>query len=118
MAAKFYKKIKSNGGQAAIETALALPLIIFLIYYAINAYHSIHTGHIGQKYAAMNLYQRMDYRSKIVVDDLDNRLHGKDFMAVRYAEPSGENPKRKIISPNAPSSIVSIIGICKEPGCR
>lgn len=110
------RKFKKNSGQAAIELALALPFLIWLIFYTINAFHSMHTAHVGQKYAAMSLYDRMANRAKFIVDDRANRLHGKEFMAVQYTDPDGRAPQRKIL--RGPATINSVIGICREPACR
>lgn len=111
------KAAKKNRGQATIEMALALPIIITLIFYTINAYYTIHTAHVGQRYAAMNLYQRLNYRSKFVMDDLNNKaqLHNKTFMAVQYGDTEAAPPKRKIIQ--GPVEINNVVGICREPGC-
>lgn len=106
---------KNKKGQATIELALALPMLIWLIFYTINSYHTMHTSHVGQKYAAMSLYERTANRAKIVVDDRDNRLHGREFMAVQYTDSNGRSPKRKILS--GPSEVNTIVGICREPGC-
>jgi hypothetical protein len=103
-------------GQAAIELALSLPFLIWLIFYTINAFYSIHTAHVGQKYAAMSLYDRISHRAKFVVDDREGRLHGKEFMAVQYQDAEGGVPKRKILT--GPIEINTVIGICREPGCR
>ena len=112
-------KNKGRKGQAAIETAFSLPFLIWLIYYTINAFHSIHTAHIGQKSAAMDLYRRIDNRAKFVVDEVAGTLHGKNFMAVEYIDPEGGPPKRKLlISPAANVSMESTVGICREPDCR
>lgn len=106
-------------GQAAIETGLALPFLIYLLYYTINAFHAVHTAHVGQKYAAMNMYQRLNNRSKFVVDDVANRVFDREFMAIQYTDTDGEIPKRKILlDPDAPTRIFNIVGICREPGCN
>ena len=112
------RKLKNRKGQAAIEMALSLPFLIWLIYYTINGFYSIHTAHVAQKYAAMNLWQRMKNQSKFVVDRLEpqGQLHGRDFMAVRYTETDGSLPRRRII--RGPVPIFNIIGICREPGCN
>jgi hypothetical protein len=103
-------------GQAAIEMALSLPFVIWLIYYTINAFYSIHTAHVAQKYAAMGLYTRLDNRAKFVVDDVADQLVPVDYMAVQYLDDQGGPPRRKIIK--GPTQINSIIGICREPGCQ
>ncbi len=102
-------------GQATIELALALPFLIWLIFYTINAFHSLHTAHVAQKYAAMSLYERTANRAKIVIDDRENRVHGREFMAVQYVDSSGREPQRKIVV--GPANINVIVGICREPGC-
>ncbi len=109
-------KLQNQRGQATIELALALPFLIWLIFYSINAFHSLHTSHIGQKYAAMSLYERTANRAKFIVDDRENRVHGRDFMAVQYTDQNGRNPQRKILV--GPSEVNSIVGICREPGCN
>jgi len=96
--------------------ALSLPFLIWLVFYTINAFYSIHTAHVAQKYAAMNLWQRVDKRAKFVVDDVVNQLHNREFMAVKYNEPDGSVPRRKINS--GPILILNIVGLCREPGCR
>jgi hypothetical protein len=106
---------RGQSGQATIELALALPFLIWLIFYTINAYHSLHTAHVGQKYAAMSLYERTANRAKIVVDDRENRLHGREFMAVQYIDAGGGAPKRKIVV--GPAEVNAVVGICREPGC-
>ncbi len=106
---------KNNKGQAAIEMALSLPLIIWLTYYTINAFYSVHTAHVAQKYAALSLWQRIDNRAKFVVDDVANQLHGREYMAVRYTDSEGQSPKRKIVQGG--NTIFNVIGICREPGC-
>jgi hypothetical protein len=108
---------KNRSGQATIEMAMALPIIITLIFYTINAYYSVHTAHVGQRYAAMNLYQRLNHRSKFVMDDLpgQEQLHNKTFMAVQYGDQEGNAPTRKILL--GPIQINTTVGICREPGC-
>lgn len=99
--------------------AFALPFLIWLIYYTINAFHTIHTSHVAQKFAAMNLYQRLANRSKFEVDEIAKTLHNKGFMAVRYLEPSGETPKRRILlETENPPQALNVVGVCKEPGCN
>lgn len=110
--------LKSRKGQAAIETGLALPFFIFLLYYTINAFHSLHTSHVGQKYAAMNMYQRLNHRAQFAVDDVENRVINKEFIAVQYTDSEGEIPKRRILlDPTVPTRILNVVGICREPGC-
>lgn len=115
MAAKRSHRIGSNG-QATIETALALPFLIWLIFYTLNAFHTIHTSHVAQRFAAMNLAQRMQNRAKFIMDDKDNQLHNRGFMAVRYMDPEGKPVVRKILF--GPTQIISIVGVCREPGCN
>lgn len=109
-------KRRNEKGQATIELALALPFLIWLIFYTINAFHTLHTSHIGQKYAAMALYERTANRAKFIVDDRENKVHGREFMAVQYQDANGRNPQRKILV--GPSEVSSIVGICREPGCN
>jgi hypothetical protein len=103
-------------GQATIELALSLPFLIWLIFYALNAFHTLHTSHMGQKYAAMSLYERTANRAKIMIDDRENQLHGRAFMAVQYLDANGAPPKRKILI--GPSTVNSVVGICREPACQ
>jgi hypothetical protein len=111
------KHIKSSRGQAVVEMAFAMPFLIWLVYYTLNACYTIHTSHVAQKYSAMNLYQRINNRSKIVVDDVAGRAISKEFMAVQYLDPSSnKQPQRKIIS--TPRPVNNIVGICREPGCQ
>lgn len=108
-------KLRGKKGQAAIETALALPFVISLIYYTLNAYHSISTAQTGQKFSAMNLYQRLQNRAKFAVDAVENDLHGREFMAVQYTETSGALPKRRILLEGSSGSEINVsIGVCKE----
>src|SRR5688572_3400872 len=107
------KNKRSKRGQATIEMALSLPFLIWLLYYTINGFYTIHTAHVAQKYAAMNLWQRVDNRAKFVMDKLGG-LHNREFMAVRYTEPDGALPRRKINS--GPVTIFNIVGLCREPG--
>lgn len=116
---KLRHQLTGERGQAAVEMAFALPFLIWLIYYTINAFHTIHTSHIAQKYAAMNLYQRLSNRSKFEVDEVAQKLHNKGYMAVRYTDPNGEAPKRKILlQTNNPPQALNVVGVCKEPGCN
>jgi len=102
-------------GQAAIETAFALPFLIWLLYYTLNAYHSLHTGHIAQKYAVMNLYQRLDNRAKFAVDQNANALIRRNYMAVQYTTDQGNLPRRRILlEGSAGLQIDGKVGICKE----
>jgi len=113
------KRLKSRKGQAVVEMAITLPFLIWLIYYTINAYYSMRTAQVGQKYAAMSLYQRTDYRAIFVVDkvaDPAGRLAARNFLAVQYQNPNEQNtPKRKIVK--GPISIQTTVGICREPRC-
>lgn len=110
------KRHRNESGQAAVEMALALPFLIWLLFYMLNAFHTMHSSHIAQKYAAMSLWERIAYRSKFVVDDADNRFHGKEFMAVRFLDKDGRSlPARKIVV--GPSRVNVVVGICREPGC-
>ena len=122
MVARAKYRVLNECGQAAIEMGLTLPLLIWLLYYTLNAFHTIHTGHVGQKYAAMNLYQRLDNQAKFSIDNYENQgrglQHRRDYMAVQYTEPDGRLPRRKIaLDRSQPALINSIMGICKEPGC-
>lgn len=109
-------KLRNKRGQAAIETALALPFVIALIYYTLNAYHSISTAQTGQKFAAMNLYQRLQNRAKFVVDAKANDLHGREYMAVQYTDSNGALPRRRILLEGSAGSEINVsIGVCKEP---
>jgi hypothetical protein len=107
---------KNRTGQAAIELALSLPFVVWLLFYTFNAFYTLHTAHIAQKYAAMSLYERIAYRSKYVVDDVANVLHGKEYMAVQYEDVNGRLPERKIIA--GPSEVNNTVGICREPACQ
>lgn len=107
---------KKQKGQAVIEMALALPWIIWLFFYTINAYQQIKTHHVAQKYAAMNMYQRLRNQAKFNTDRLNTtgEAHGQTFMAVQYMDAaSGDVPKRKIIF--GPTDVVNIVGTCLEP---
>jgi hypothetical protein len=106
---------RGRRGQATIELALSLPFLIWLIFYTINAYHSLHTSHVAQRYAAMSLYERTANRAKFVIDDRENRVHGREFMAVQYTDVGGGTPRRKIVV--GPSDVNTVVGICREPGC-
>lgn len=104
-------------GQAVVEMALAMPFLIWLIYYTLNAFYTIHTSHIAQKYSAMNLYQRLSNRSKFVIDDVEQKVVGRKFMAVQYMEPgTNRPPQRKIIA--GPNQVNNIVGICRERECN
>jgi hypothetical protein len=111
------KHTKGRKGQAVVEMAFAMPFLIWLVYYTLNAFYTIHTSHVAQKYSVMNLYQRINNRSKIIVDDVAGRPFSKEFMAVQYLDPSSNRqPQRKIIS--TPRPVNNIVGICREPGCQ
>lgn len=115
------RPLKNKKGQAVVEMAISLPLIIWIIYYTLNAYFTFRTSQVGQKYAAMNLHQRLDYRAIYVVDKVAEpnrgRLANREYIAVQYQDFENQNsPERKIIK--GPISIKTTIGICREPGCR
>ena len=111
------KHISNRKGQAVVEMALAMPFLIWLIYYTLNSFYTIHSSHIAQKYSAMNLYQRLDNRSKFVVDDVANQVVSRSFIAVQYNDPStGKPPQRKIVA--GPNNVNNVVGICREPGCN
>ncbi len=110
------KLYKNKKGQATIELALSLPFIIWLIYYTLNAFYTMHTAHVSQQYSEMNLNERLNHRSKMVVDDFDNKAVTKDFMAVRYTDGENNAPLRKIVSGRI--EVKTKVGICKEPGCN
>ncbi len=111
------KIIKSrNQGQATIELALSLPFLIWLAYYTLNAFYAMHTGHVAQQYAAMNLNERINHRSKMVADDFANKAVTKDYLAVRYTDGENNAPVRKIVSGRI--EVKTKVGICKEPECK
>lgn len=112
------KRLAKNNqkGQAAIEMALFLPFLIWLMYYTLNAFFSIHTAHVGQKYAAMNMYERLNNRAQFVVDDVATSLTARNFIAVQYTDVEGNLPTRKILL--GPTRINTSIGICREPSCN
>ncbi len=108
---------KGIRGQATIELALSLPFLIWLIAYTFLAYTSIHSSHVAQRYAAMNVYKRLNNRAQFVMDDVENKLHNKSFMAVQYTETDGSTlPTRKIMF--GPMKVDNIFGVCREPGCQ
>jgi Flp pilus assembly protein TadG len=112
-------KTKKIRGQAAIEAALALPMLIYLLYYTLNAFQAIHTSHTGQKYAAMNLYQRLDNRSKFAVDDIAQQAFTKTFMAVQYTNVDQTLPGRRILLEHQGAiRLNNVVGICREPMCN
>jgi hypothetical protein len=116
-------KLKNKKGQAAIEMALCLPFIVWLIYYTLNAYHMIHTSHVAQKFAAQNLYQRLENRAQFVVDQVAGNGRGqlvdKSFLAVEYEDPeTNRPPKRRILLDPFRTEMVNRVGICREPDCR
>ena len=96
--------------------ALAMPFLIWLMYYTVNAFHAIHTSHIAQKYAAMNVYQRLNNRSKFAVDDVAHTTFTKTFIGVRYTDEEGRPPRRKINSGTI--NVNNVVGICREPDCN
>ncbi len=108
--------LRKDAGQATIELALTLPFLIWLLAYTFNAFYMMHTAHVGQKYAAMHLYKRLNNRAQFVMDDVDNNLVSKKFMAVQYVDGTGAAPKRRIMF--APKPIENTVGICREPGCQ
>ncbi len=109
--------LKNRRGQAVIEMAISLPFIIWLLFYTINAYFSVHTAQIGQKYAAMGTFQRIDNRANFVVDGVSNSLSQRKFTAVQYQSADGAGqPQRKII--RGPITIRTVIGVCREPRCN
>ncbi len=110
------KRIQNRKGQAVIEMTMAMPFLIWLMYYTINAFYSVHSSHIAQKYAAMNMYQRLNNHSKFAVDDFEDRAFDREFIAVRYTDPDGKIPQRKILV--GPNSVNNVVGICREPGCN
>lgn len=112
------RKSKHLRGQATIETALSLPFLIWLLYYTLNAFNYVHSAHIGQKFAAMNLYERLDNRAKFSVDSLADREHGREFMGVQYTDEQGQEPRRNIINSGNRTTLKVRVGICKEPSCR
>jgi hypothetical protein len=115
MVAKF--KFGNQRGQAAIEAAFTLPFLIFLLYYTLNAFQAIHTSHVGEKYAAMNMYERLDNRAKFAVDDLAHSAFTKTYMAVQYGNMNQQPPQRRILL-QGQLSIYNVVGICREPGCK
>ena len=108
----------SQRGQAAIEIAFFMPFFILLLLYIFNAFLSIHSAHIGQKYAAMNLGQRMRHRSKYIVDYVAGQVVQKQFLAVEYQSETGGAPRRRIADAGGQISINTNIGICREPRCQ
>ena len=111
-------KSKKRSGQATIETALALPFLIWLLYYTLNAFQYIHTHHVGQKFAAMNMYERLANRAKFSVDAKADQVHSSDFIAVRYTDPEGNPTRRNILDSGNNTTVNTVIGICKEPSCQ
>ena len=112
-----FKYIKDSKGQAVVEMAISMPFLIWLIYYTLNAFYTIHSSHIAQKYAAMSLYQRLNNRSKFIVDDVARNTVPRSFIAVQYLDPdTNAAPKRKIIA--GPNPVNNTVGICREPGCN
>ncbi|MSP17949.1 MAG: hypothetical protein EXR74_00065 [Bdellovibrionales bacterium] len=112
-----FKNIKATKGQATVEMAISMPFLIWLIYYTLNAFYSIHSSHIAQKYAAMSMYQRLNNRSKFIVDDIEKKIVSRSFIAVQYLDPqTNAAPQRKIIA--GPNPVNNTVGICREPGCN
>jgi hypothetical protein len=110
------KIVRGKKGQATIEMALSLPFIIWLTYYMINGFYSVHTAHIGQKYAAMGMYGRLNNRAQFSVDDVSDARTTRAFIAVQYTDMEGRAPLRKILV--GPSAIRTVVGVCREPSCR
>ena len=109
----------SSKGQAVVELALALPILVLLIAYTLNAYLMMHTSHVGQRYAGMNLMARTNHRAQLVFDDVEGREVTRGFMAVQALDDDGQAPRRRIVLNDR--DIVSIMGICREPSrqrCR
>jgi hypothetical protein len=119
MAVRSKNKRRGQGGQAAIEMGLTLPFLVFLLYYTLNSFYSIHTAHVGQKYAAMNVYERLDNRAQFAVDDVANQIIPRTFIGVQYTNEEGRAPRRRILlTPNFPTEILTSVGICREPACN
>ena len=112
------KKRNKSLGQATIETALALPFLIWLLYYTLNAFRYIHTHHVGQKFAAMSMYERLQNRAKFAVDAKVNQVIGREFMAIRYLDAEGNPTRRNIIDSGNRTTVKTTIGICREPACQ
>src|SRR4051812_40368377 len=108
------RKTKQRG-QASIEMALSLPFLIWMIYYTINSFITIHSSHIAQKWAANNMYERLQNRAQFVVDEQAGQLVNRQFIAVQYMD-QGAVPTRKILF--GPIEIRNAVGICREPSCN
>lgn len=113
---QFHSRRVKTRGQATIELALTLPFLIWLIAYTFEAYHSIHTSHVAQRYAAMNVWKRLDNRAQFVKDDVDNQPVSRNFFAVQYTDTDGKVPRRRIMF--GPMEMDNIMGVCREPGCQ
>lgn len=106
-------------GQAVVELAFALPVLVLLIAYTLNSYLMMHTSHVGQRYAAMNVLARANHRAQLVFDDVDRTEVTSGFIGVQALDEDQAPPKRRIILND--KDIVSIMGICREPSrarCR
>jgi hypothetical protein len=106
-------------GQAVVELAFALPIMVLLIAYMLNAYLMMHTTHVSQRYAGMNVLARTNHRAQLVFDDVDRTEVTRGFMAVQALDDDGQAPRRRIILNDR--ELVSIVGICREPSrqrCR
>ena len=112
------KKGNHSSGQAALEMSLYLPFLLFLLYYMFKAFLMLHTAHMGQKFAAMNLYQRLQYQAKFVIDRVTQSLDNRDFMAVQYLGQQGQPPLRGIIGITGGLPMNQAVGICREPDCQ
>jgi Flp pilus assembly protein TadG len=106
---------RRNRGQAVIELALSLPFLILLIFFTFNSFHMLHTSHVAQRYAAMNVYQRIQNRTQFVFDDVANQEITRGFAAAQYMESDGNPPQRKIV--RNLQKIQAAFGICRETGC-
>lgn len=108
-----------NRGQAVVELAFALPILVLLIAYTLNSYLMMHTAHVGQRYVGMNVLARANHRAQLVFDDVDRSEVTSGFIAVQALDEDQAPPKRRIILND--KDIVSIMGICREPSrqrCR
>ena len=106
-------------GQAVVELAFALPVLVLLIAYTLNSYLMMHTSHVGQRYVGMNVLARANHRAQLVFDDVDGTPVNSGFIGVQALDDDQAPPKRRIILND--KDIVSIMGICREPSrarCR
>lgn len=106
-------------GQAVVELAFALPVMVLLIAYTLNAYLMMHTTHVSQRYAVMNVLARANHRAQLVFDDVDRSEVTRGFIAVKALDDDGQAPRRRIVLNDR--ELVSIVGICREPSrqrCR